>query len=146
MSKPENLLAYFIVNFINMLILLLSSNCTELSLDHTWSTVQLFGIWAHLVKDVKALKKVRRSKAKLCHLFRIINDLCDFPDAPVQQRVFAYDSRQANSMQLSNFPARTSQFYHSFFPKTTALWNSLPSCLCSSTSLHSFKYGLTHSI
>ena len=82
----------------------------------------------HLVKDVEALEKVqrfalrmclknwsldhdqlyqlsnlpslafRRSNAKLCHLFRIVNDLCDFPDAPVQQRVFAYDSRQANSM------------------------------------------------
>ena len=49
----------------------------------------------------------RRSNAKLCHLFKIVNDLCDFPDAPVQQREILHDNRQANSLQLTNLQART---------------------------------------
>ncbi len=79
----------------------------------------------HLLKDVEALEKVqrfvlrtclmnwsldhdqlyqqsnlppfvnRRSNAKLCHLYRIVNDLCDFLDAPVQQReLFTITGRQ----------------------------------------------------
>ncbi len=129
----------------------------------------------HLLKDVEALEKVqrfalrmclknwsldhnqlyqqsnlpplvnRRSNAKLCHLYRIVNDLCDFPDAPVQQREIVYDNRQTNHLQLSNMQARTNQFHNSYFPKTISLWNSLPFSLLSSSSLSSFKLGLKQS-
>ena len=66
-----------------------------------------------------------------CHLFKIVNDLCDFLDAPVQQREIVYN-RQANSLHLQ---ARTSQFHNSFFPKTITIWNSLPFSVLSSPSI-----------
>ena len=85
---------------------------------------------------------VRRSNARLNHLFKIVNDLCDFPDAPVQQRDIVYNNRQANPLQLTNIQARTNQFKNSFFPKTISCWNSLPLSLLSSSSLMSFKSGV----
>lgn len=126
----------------------------------------------HLAKDVEALEKVqrfalrmclknwsldhdqlyqrsqvphlslRRSNAKLVHLFKIVNDLCDFPDAPVHLREPAYNNRQANPLQLTSIHARTNQFYNSFFPKTISTWNSLPPPILSSSSLICFKSGL----
>ena len=71
-----------------------------------------------------------------CILKKIINNLCDFPD-------IVYVNGHTNPMQLVNIWARINQFYHSFFPKTIALWNSLPSSLLSSLSLNSFKLGLS---
>ena len=59
---------------------------------------------------------VRRSNARLNHLFKIVNDLCDFPDAPVQQREIVYNNRQANSMQLTHIQVRSNQFKNSFSP------------------------------
>ena len=86
----------------------------------------------------------RQCKARLCHLFRIVNDLCDNvnPDAPVQQRKIVYSNMQANPLQLSNMQARTTQFYNSYFPKTITLWNSLPISFLSSPSINFFKAGL----
>ena len=127
----------------------------------------------HLSKDIEALEKVqrfalrmclknwsldhsqlysrsmippltlRRSNARLEHLFKIVNNLCDFPENPIQQRDIVYVNRHTNPLQLVNIQARTNQFYNSFFPKTIALWNSLPSSLLSSLSLNSFKSGLS---
>ena len=85
---------------------------------------------------------LRRSNARLEHLFKIVNNLCDFPENPIQQRDIVYVNRHTNPLQLVNIQARTNQFYNSFFPKTIALWNSLPSLLLSSLSLNSFKSGL----
>ena len=108
----------------------------------------------HLSKDIEALEKVqrfalrmclknwsldhsqlysrsmippltlRRSNARLEHLFKIVNNLCDFPENPIQQRDIVYVNRHTNALQLVNIQARTNQFYNSFFPKTIALWNS----------------------
>jgi hypothetical protein len=80
----------------------------------------------HLSKDIEALEKVqrfalrmclknwsldhaqlysqsqmppitlRRSKARLDHLFKIVNNLCDFSDAPIRQRNIIYMNRHAS--------------------------------------------------
>ena len=101
----------------------------------------------HLCKDVEALEKVwrfvlrmclknwcidhdqlylqsqlshltyRRSNAKLEYLFKIVNDLCDFPDAQIQHREIVYGNRQANPLQLINMQVRTNQFHN--FPAIT---------------------------
>ena len=79
----------------------------------------------------------RQSNAKLeqCHLFKIVNELCDFPDAPIQQREIVYGNRQENSLQLTSMQARTNQFHNSFFPKTISVWSSLGAFLPSVISL-----------
>ena len=41
---------------------------------------------------------VRRAHSKLCHIFKIMNDLTDFPDAPLQSRELHYSSRQSNAL------------------------------------------------
>ena len=43
---------------------------------------------------------------------------------------------------LPRYNARTNVFYHSFFPHTIALWNSLPQSVLSSQSVLSFKNNL----
>ena len=112
--------------------------------------VQRFGLrmclkkWSLKQGQLLQLSKVvslsdRRSQAKLRHLFKIINDLTDFPDAPLKARVMHYSCRNSNDFQLNNLRARTSQFQNSFFPSTIAHWNSLPADILSSSSLSSFK-------
>ena len=69
----------------------------------------------------------RRMQASLCHLFKIINGLTDFPGAPVTKRQFHYCSRTSSSSALSIPHFRTTSYQHSFFPLAVSCWNKLPS-------------------
>ena len=119
----------------------------------------------HLVKDAEALEKVqrfglrmclkkwdldqeqllqasnlvslsdRRAHAKLSHLYKIMNELTDYPNAPLIHKVHHYNARQANPRQLVLPRAKTLQYQRSFFPDTIKRWNSLPAEVLSSTSL-----------
>ena len=42
----------------------------------------------------------RKSHAKLIHLYKIMNELTDYPEAPLCHKVHHYNIRQANSRQL----------------------------------------------
>ena len=84
----------------------------------------------------------RRSQAKLCHLFKIMHGLEDFPAAPVKLKELHYSTRSDNSQLLQPLYSRTSQFQHSFFPHAISLWNMLPGDSVSSSSLSSFKHSL----
>ena len=86
--------------------------------------------------------QTRRQHAKLCHLFKIINEATFFPEAPTQVRQLFYPSRSVHSHALVPLPAHSTQFYHSFFPSTVAAWNSLPANTVSATSLPAFKSAL----
>ena len=68
----------------------------------------------------------RRMIACVCHLYKILNGLTEFPDAPVQTKNFPYDSRLADSSYLCVPKFRTSSHGHPFFPKTITIWNNLP--------------------
>ena len=68
----------------------------------------------------------RRTRAKLCHLYKIIHGLTDCQSAPVQVKSPAYDTRQVSNLTLENIRANTSQFLYSFFPHSISLWNSQP--------------------
>ena len=85
----------------------------------------------------------RRSQSRLCHLFKIFYELCDFPDAPLKCRQSPYNCRNFHHMQLVCPRAKTSQYLNSFFPKTINRWNSLPSNYFLSSSLSHFKHSLS---
>ena len=75
----------------------------------------------------------RRKQARLCHMYKIVNDQTDFPEAPLQYRAINFVTRSSHSQQLRNIAARTSQYQNSFFPRTIAQWNSLPQNLVNSS-------------
>ena len=88
----------------------------------------------------------RRNKASLCHLYKIINELTDYPDAPITRQQFRYSSRSASSNALTVPNFRTSSRQNSFFPSTTTRWNGLPKELQNCTSLTTFKHLVTEHI
>ena len=86
----------------------------------------------------------RRSQAKLSHLFKIVNELADYPNAPLLPKMHRYNSRRANSWQFVQHQARTTQFQRSFFPDTIKKWNLLPAEALAAHSLPSFKKYIMH--
>ena len=84
----------------------------------------------------------RRKQCRLSHLFKIVNDLTVFPEAPLQYRIINYNNRFSHALQLQNMAARTSQFQNSFFPRTITQWNTLPCSTASSSSVYVFKSNL----
>ena len=110
----------------------------------------------YLVKDIEALEKVQRfglrmclkqwdlnqeqllqasnvallsdgrTHAKLSHFYKIVNELADYPDAPLYPKVHHYNARQAHPRQFIQQRTKATQFQRSFFPDSIKKWNSLP--------------------
>ena len=59
--------------------------------------------------------KTRPSQMNLCHLYKIINKLTHFPDAPIRPRMVCYNSRSLNCNSVSVPRSNTSAYQHSFF-------------------------------
>lgn len=92
--------------------------------------------------DLPTLEK-RRVELKLCHMFKIVNNLIFFPQDVVERREEPlYHFRSFHNFTLSQPFARTSAYLNSFIPHTISLWNKLPTDVVSSPSLHSFKLHL----
>ena len=87
---------------------------------------------------------MRRSQARLSHMYKIMHELTDFPDVPIDHRTFHYNSRSNNSMAIKPFHCRSTQFLNSYFPRTTSQWNSLPMSVVSKNSTTSFKHSITN--
>ena len=83
--------------------------------------------------------QTRRVQASLCHLYKIIHNLTDFPEAPVSNRVIPYHSRYVNTQSLNLLPFKTSAYQNSFFPSAICNWNKLPKEILECDSLWSFK-------
>ena len=83
----------------------------------------------------------RRVNAKLCNLYKIINDLTFYPGAPLLDRVLHYPSQTAHSRAIVPLQCHSLQYQNSF-PSTIAAWNSLPSDTVLSPTLLSFKRAL----
>ena len=79
---------------------------------------------------------------KLCVLFNILTNRIIYPNKPFERLTAYYPNRRANTVQLSVPFARTNNFKNSFFPSTTALWNSLNCDIGSVNSLASFKHAV----
>ena len=89
----------------------------------------------------------RHNHTSMCHLFKIINELTYYPEAPISQQQFQYNSRSAGSNVLTVPKFHTSSHQHSFFPSTITKWNMLPaeSRVSSTLSTKSFKKSLSKS-
>ena len=53
--------------------------------------------------------------------------------------VISYPTRSQEGSHFAQSHARTNVLYHSFFPSTIALWNSLPPSVTLSSSVSAFK-------
>ena len=74
--------------------------------------------------DLKPLQD-RRLESKLGLLFKMVHNLCFFPDNSWSFRTNSRCNRNSNSLQLSRPFARTNAYMASFFPHTVANWNLL---------------------
>ena len=88
-----------------------------------------------------------RTIQKLCHLFKIINDLTPLylltilPERVQQQS--RYILRNSNNFSMPI--ARTTSYYKSFLPSTLRSWNSLDENIKQSPTLSSFKRNISSS-
>ena len=87
--------------------------------------------------------QLRCLAAVLCHLFKILHNLTDFPNNPATKRNMTYSSRTVNCFTLVPYQCRTSFYKFSFFPHAITIWNRLVShkdfTLVDCTSISSFK-------
>ena len=97
-----------------------------------------------LLEDVK-LKSLeeRRLELKLGLLFKIVHNLCFFPDGSWEFRN-CRSGRSSHSQQLSVPFAHTNSYFYSFFPHTSSNWNLLDEHCLSSPSYSSFMHNLRH--
>ena len=90
----------------------------------------------------------RREKHKLVLFYKMINSLA--PEyfsslvPPTVGNISQYNLR--NETNLQTVPARSQQYYSSFLPSTTRIWNSLPDDTKKSSSIESFKHKLNRTI
>ena len=71
--------------------------------------------------------QLRRQQACLCHLYKIVHGITDYPESPIQHAKPHYCTRSLNSQALAVPQFRTLSHQHSFFPSTITMWNELPS-------------------
>ena len=82
----------------------------------------------------------RRQYFSLCTMYKIVNNLMDFPSDVFIPRVTSRHST-SNRLYLQPF-SRTNSYIFSFVPNTCSDWNKLPLCLKSTDSLVLFKSSL----
>ena len=68
----------------------------------------------------------RRKRMKLCIMYKIVNGLVDFPNAPVALRDNPFELRNIHAHTLTRLSVKTNSFMYSFFPSVLNDWNSLP--------------------
>ena len=68
----------------------------------------------------------RRSMAKLIILYKLVNNLIDFPSGYFFTCKPSYNLRNSHMKVRLPHRARTDYMSFSFFPSTTQIWNTLP--------------------
>ena len=110
--------------------------------------VQKFGLrlaahqWDSNYQDLLELFQVstleeRRIELKLGLLFKIVHNLCYFPNPP-ELRGCRSNLRYPHALQLKLPLAHTSAYHYSFFPHTMSAWNSLDNPCIASTNYVAF--------
>ena len=103
--------------------------------------------WRANYQELQSIIKIptlerRRLELKLGHLFKIIHNLCFFPEGVFcyrEQTPLVTSTRSAHSLTLVQLFAHTNSYLYSFVPHTISCWNSLPEELVTSSSLTTFK-------
>ena len=84
-----------------------------------------------------------RKIAKLCFLYKIVNNLTSFPANIIRFRSSVpFHIRSCHAFLLSVPHARTGYCYYSFVHSSCKLWNTLPLYVLQSHTITSFKYKL----
>ena len=84
----------------------------------------------------------RRLELKLSHLFKIVYNLCFFPNYIIKAREqtrTVSSTRSVHSLCLQQPFAHTNSYNYSFVPHAISIWNSLPQELVTAPSLKTFK-------
>ena len=81
----------------------------------------------------------RRSVSKLCHLFKAVHGLSNFPNSPIDFAVPSRCSTRSNHNLLLNVPFAYSNSYSILFCDAPRLLNTLPHLVLSLLSLIVFK-------
>ena len=88
--------------------------------------------------------ETRRKVQKLILLYKFVNNLALFPEAPLIFHTvnYPYSTRNVHDLSFCNLHGHTLQYLHSYFPDTIKLWNTLPYNIVSCKSLGAFKHAL----
>ena len=87
----------------------------------------------------------RRLELKLCHLFKIVHNLCYFPQDIIrvgEWTASVSQTRFVHQFCLQQPYAHTNSYFYSFVPHAISYWNSLPQELVATSSLKAFKFKL----
>ena len=117
--------------------------------------VQKFGLrlavhqWDSNCQDLLELFQLptleeHRLELKLGLLFKIIHNLCYFPDIP-EPRGGHHNLRASHPLQLKLPLAHTNAYHHSFSPHTMSAWNSLDNPFITSNNFTAFMKHLRDS-
>ena len=79
----------------------------------------------------------QRIELKLGLLFKIVHNLCHFPNPP-ELRGCHSNLRYPHALQLKLPLVNTSAYHYSFFPHTMSAWNSLDNPCIASTNYKAF--------
>ena len=90
----------------------------------------------------------RREKHKLVLFYKMINSLASEYLSSLVPPTGGNRSQYNlhNETNLQTIPARSQQYYNSFLPSTTRIWNSLPDDTKNFPSVESFKHKLNNNI
>ena len=89
----------------------------------------------------------RRKMLCLVYLYKAINGYVVTPNnAPLEPRICSYNTRSNSRKTYIQPYAHSNLYFHSFYPSTLSLWNSLPhvQSITTSPSIPSFKRNLKH--
>ena len=84
--------------------------------------------------------QTRRFVYNLCHLFKLVHGLSNFPNLPIDFVVPSHYSIRSHHNLLLNVPfSYSNSYFHSFFCAAPRVWNTLPHSVLSSLSLNIFR-------
>ena len=88
----------------------------------------------------------RRALINQCHLYKLVNGLCVFPNSPLtHSHNHGHATRSSSHSRSLTVPfAHSNSYYFSFFCDAPRTWNSLPSSVINSASLNIFKEGVAN--
>ena len=86
-----------------------------------------------------------RTMAKFIVLYKLVNNLIDFPSGYFSTCKPSYNLRNSHMKVRLPHRARTDYMSYSFFPSTTQIWNTLPVSTLEADNINIFRQNFKHS-